>query len=320
MRIAVRAFILIITAFLIGGPRAQAETELKIGTLPIFDTLLLHVAQREGFFAEAGLKVELVAFQGFVEKNAAVQAGELDGHFGEISAVIVQNAAGLPFQVAAVTSHTNPQARMFGLVTSPKFKGEAVGDLKGGALATSKLAIVDFLAEAIFRQEGLADDFMSRKNIQKIPVRLQMLTNGQVDAAVLPEPLLSIAEAAGGRVLVDDRSLNMPLAVVALRKDLADARTVAALQAALSRAARAVNAAPETYRPLLLELRLIPPQLAESFVLPPFDLNLIPGRMPSKELYADYIDWLVRNKALPPDKSQAPVYEDVVWVSPETEK
>lgn len=294
------------------------QTKLKIGTLPIADTLLLHVAQREGFFQENGLTVELIPFQGFVEKNAAVQSGELDGHFGEVSSVIIQRAAGLPFVVVASTSHTNPDARMFGLVSSPKRGTADFSGLAGLSLGTSRLAIVDFLADVLFEKQGVPDDFMQRINLAKIPVRMQMLISGQVDAAVLPEPLLSIVEKAGGRVLLDDRELDMPLAVVALRDSLATEENVKAFRQALARAGRAINEKPGHYRSLLLELRLIPPQLADSFVMPPVDLDLIPHSLPSPELYQAYIRWLVKNKALAEKEEAAgpplaPAYEDVIW-------
>lgn len=317
MNIACRVLFIIIV---LSSAPAWAETRLKIGTLPIYDTLLLHVAQREGFFQQHGLDVELVPFQSFVEKNAAVQSGELDGHFGEISAVIIQRAAGLPFVIVSTTSHTSTGARMFGLVTSPKMAGAELGDLKGKALATSNLAIVDFLADVFFERDGLPGDFMDRKNLAKIPVRMQMLTSGQVDAAVLPEPLLSIAEKAGGRVLRDDRDLHMPLAVVALREDKLTEETVRAFNAALTLAGRRINAEPDQSRALLLELRLIPPQLAETFALPPFDLALLPDSLPSPALYERYVRWLVKNKALaekaaPGGPPPAPPYRDVVWSS-----
>lgn len=316
-----RDFVVVFLAILLSAVPAEAETTLKIGTLPIADTLLLHVAQREGFFQEEGLTVELIPFQGFVEKNAAVQSGELDGHFCEISAVIIQRAAKLPFVAVASTSHTNSKARMFGLVTSPKRGTADFANLASLSLATSRLAIVDFLADVFFEQQGAPDNFMQRKNLAKIPVRMQMLISGQVDAAVLPEPLLSIAENKGGRVLLDDRMLDMPLAVVALRDDLATVENVEALRAALIKAGQAINEKPDYYRALLLELRLIPPQLADSFIMPPVDLNLIPHSLPSPELYQAYIRWLVKNKALAEKKETAgpplaPPYEDVIWQGP----
>ena len=309
---------ILVMLLLSASASAAAQTKLKIGTLPIADTLILHVAQRDGFFKEVGLEVELIPFQSFVEKNAAVQSGELDGHFSEISAVIIQRAAGLPYVVIAITSHTSAETRMFGLITSPKKAQAGLEQLEGLSLATSRLAIVDFLADVFLEKNGKKADFMKRQNLPKIPVRMQMLISSQVDAAVLPEPLLSIAEKAGGRVLLDDRELSMPLAVVALRDDLATFETVRSFQSALTKAGLAINKDPKGSLDLLLKLRLIPPQLAESYPPPYFDMSIIPESLPGPGLYEMYTDWLVKNKVLA-DKEKPgglplpPPYEQAVW-------
>lgn len=313
----VTRFAAVLALALVWAGTARAET-LKIGLLPIADTLLLHVAERNGYFNEEGLSVKLIPFQSFLEKNAAVQAGELDGHFGEVSAVIIQKAAGMPFVIIASTSHTSPEARMFGLVSSPKIKPAGLDDLKGRQLAISRLAIVDFLSDVFLESAQKPADLMIRKDIRKIPVRLQMLLAGQVDAALFPEPLLSVAENAGGTVLMDDRGLDMPLAVIALAESKATPETVDAFRKALVKAGQAINKEPDKYRTLLMELRLIPPNLAESYKMQPVDLDKIPHTLPSPALYQRYTDWLIKNGALLNDKSSSkaqalPRYEEVVW-------
>jgi NitT/TauT family transport system substrate-binding protein len=209
---------------------------------------------------------------------------------------------------------------MFGLATSPSSPARSLADLKGRSLAVARQTIVDFLADVFLEAAGRPDSFMTRRDIRKIPVRLQMLIAGQVDAALFPEPLLSIVEQAGGRVIMDDRGLDMPLAVVALRAELADAERVRAFRAALVRAALAVNADQARSRALLLELRLIPPQLGDSFRMPPVDLDKVPHRLPSRELFDAYVAWLVKNGVLaepggaaPPDRPAPPRYEETVW-------
>ncbi len=148
---------------------------------------------------------------------------------------------------------------MFGLVTAPGLAAQTLNDLEGRRLAVARQTIVDFLSDVFLEKAGRPLDFMARKDIRKIPVRLQMLLSGQVEAALFPEPLLSVAEAAGGRVIMDDRGLDMPLAVVALSDRRADPRTVESFRRALTRAGEAVNAEPDKYRALMLELRLLPP-------------------------------------------------------------
>lgn len=301
---------------LVAAPAGAAES-LRLGLLPIVDTLALHVAAREGYFAEEGLDVTLVPFQSALEKDAAVQAGSLDAHFCEISSVIVQQAAGIPFKVVASTYYSNPGSRMFGLVTAPGLGANSLEDLRGKSIAIARQTIVDFMTDVFLSQSGLPLDFMPRKDIRKIPVRLQMLLAGQVDAALFPEPLLSIAEQAGGTVLMDDRVFSMPLAVIAFSEEKARPETVRAFQAAFRKAAAAINAELERWRGLMLELRLIPPQLAESFQIPVFDLALVPESLPSPELFGQYVDWLQRSGVLDADPTgsglKAPDYADVVF-------
>lgn len=299
---------------------AQASTTLKIGVLPIHDTLLLHVAQREGYFEEQGLKVELILFHSALEKDTAARAGQLDGHFTDLTSVIIQQAGKTPFVVVASTSHTQPANRMFGLVTSPESSALKIEDLKGKSLAIANRAIVDFLGDRLLTQAGYPVNYMLRQNINKIPVRVQMLLTSQVDAAVFPEPLLTLAQEAGGRVLLDDRQLDMPLAFLALAQEKTTPETVSALRLALSRAGQTINGNLPGQRELLLELGLIPSLLADKFQQPPVDLTKIPHTLPSLELYRAYGQWLIkhgvlRNKDDPSTSKLPPLppYEQVVW-------
>ena len=315
-----RSVVLILACWLFAAS-AQAAESLRIGVLPIVDTLALHVAANDGHFQKHGLDVTLIGFQSALEKDVAAQAGSLDGHFCEISSVILQRAGGLPFTVIASTSHSGPASRMFGLVTSPSLAHATLDEMKGKHIAISRNTIVDFLTGAFLDAAGKPADFLLRSDIRKIPVRVQMLLGNQIDCAVLPEPLLSIVEEAGGTVLMDDRILSMPLAVVALSTEKATPEIVAAFRAAFSDAARAINENPEQYRELLAKLQLIPPQLQENFRIPPFDLDRLPAALPSRQLFDDYVALLIANGTLsapgaatrrgsPPPP---PHFEDVVW-------
>lgn len=299
----------------------QAKSTLKIGVLPIHDTLLLQVARQEGYFAEQGLEVELIPFHSALDKDTAARAGHLDGHFTDLPSVIIQRAGGVAFVVVASTSHTRPEARMFGLVTSPKSSAREIKDLEGLNLAIARQTIVDFLGNTLLTQAGYPAKFMVFTDIRKIPVRLQMLLAGQVDAAVLPEPLLTLIEEAGGRVILDDRQLDMPLAFLALAEVWATDETVAAFRRAMSQAGEFINDNLPGQKELLLELGLIPPHLADKFQLPAVDLAKIPHTLPSLELYETYGRWLVKNGVLgepnPTGTSTRlpalPPYEEVVW-------
>jgi NitT/TauT family transport system substrate-binding protein len=295
---------------------AEGGTKLRIGLLPVADAILLIAADEKGFFKKRGIEVELVMFQSAGEKDVVAMAGSLDGEFCEIISIIVQRASEKDFVVVATTSHTNPMRRMFGLVTSPKYSDLSIADLKDKELLNSKRSITDFLTDRFFEKMGLPGDYMKRRDVRKIPVRMQLLLSGQGYASLIPEPMLTLAESAGGKVLADDRDLDMPLASVALRGDL-PSETIKAFQAALAEAVSFVNANPSETLRLMEKKNLIPPDIREEFKLPLFDPKVLPYKLPDRKLFDSYVEYLQGIEVLQgkqnPEGLPVPAYEEIIW-------
>jgi NitT/TauT family transport system substrate-binding protein len=306
----------LVSGLFIGTKSFADNIPLKIGLLPIADTILLIVADEKGFFKERGIDAELIPFQSAVEKDAVAMAGSIDGHFCEIISVIVQRASGKNFKVVATTSYTNPERRMFGLVTSPGHNNLSIKDLKGKDMLNAKRTITDFLTEVFFEKLGLPPDYMEIKDVRKIPVRMQLLLSDQSYATLIPEPMLTVAEKAGGKVLMDDRVLDIPLATVALRGDLEDT-VVSAFQVAIADAVTWINHNPEESVDLMVQHNLITSEMRDSYLLPVFDPKVLPYKLPDKELFEKYIKYLKRIEVLKgeanPDGLPVPSYEDVIY-------
>ena len=83
---------------------------------------------------------------------------------------------------------------MFGIATAPGSGAMSPADLKGRQVAISRATIIEYLLDRIMAAEGFGPDHVAKLEIKKIPVRLQMLLADQVPAALLPEPLLTLAE------------------------------------------------------------------------------------------------------------------------------
>ncbi len=303
--------ILLFLSILLLPLQSHAEIFLRIGTLPAGDSLILHVAAEDGFFAAHGIRAEIMPFQSALELGAAMRAGRLDGHFGDIINVLTQNETGSPQRIVATTSRSAKGMRYFALVTSPRSRARTLDDLAGTETATASATIVDYLLTQMLRANGKPDGFLSRQEIRQIPIRLQMLSAGQLESAVLPEPLVSLMEKRGARAILDDSGLPDALAVIALRRSVTDApgggETVRAFRAALADAAQAVNADPEKYRGVMVKKGLLSKD-AGSYAMLRYE-GACPLGIPSEEDIRRYADWMAELGML----KHAPVHGDIVF-------
>lgn len=289
----------------------SAET-LEIGALPAADSAVLYVAEAEGLFQQEGLDVKVIPFKSALEIGAAMRAGRLDGHFGDLMNVFTQNETGIAQKIVLTTTHTHPEQRAFGLLVSPKVtKYEKLEDLKSATTAMSSSTIIDYLLDRMKETAKLAPDAMKNLEVKQIPIRLQMLQSGQVETAMLPEPLVTVVEQKGGRVLWNDSQLDEALAIVALKAAYTDEKTVSAFRKAVAGAAKLMEEKPDTYRELMVKKGLLPPPVAKDYKMVRFSMfgtadGLPP--LPTAEEVRRVGEWMVQKKMI----KSVPAYEDVV--------
>ena len=148
--------LILLSVVLLQSP-ALAGDVMKIGVLPAADSLILHAAREDGVFSSHGLDVDIVPFQSALELGAAMRAGALDGHFGDIINVLLQNESGAPQMIVATTSHSAANARFFGLADSPKSSARTLEDLKGKTCSIGRATIVDFVLVALLEKHPPPD-------------------------------------------------------------------------------------------------------------------------------------------------------------------
>ncbi|MGE4553016.1 MAG: ABC transporter substrate-binding protein [Desulfovibrionaceae bacterium] len=259
------ACLVAVVVLLAPGVAARAET-LHFGILPVLDTLPLQVAATQGCFARRGLDVELVNFASALERDTAMQAGQIDGYFGDLIATLLLLDHGVDMRVALVSYRTQPGQRMFGLVTSPSRASGKLEDMHRATVGLSSSTIIEYLLDRMLERRGLPLDQFRRVEVKRVPIRMQMLAQGQIDLALLPEPLLSLAESQGGTVLATAEDLDQPLTVLCLAsRYFRDGHTARAFVEAVAEAVRFLRAEPERFRPLMAEACRIPAPLVGAF-------------------------------------------------------
>ena len=133
--------------------------------------------------------------------------------------------------------------------------------------------------------------------VAQIPIRLQMLNVGRLETALFYEPLLTLIEQKGGRVVWDDRKLVKPLSMISVRAPYQTPHFVGAFRRALSEAAKRLDADPEKYRSLLVKKGLIPKGLEKTYRFPKFGgfetADGLPP-LPSDADVKEAADWLLK--------------------------
>lgn len=298
--------VFLLALFLFPSPPA-AGGPVRLGLLPVVDTLPLIAAEEQGLFEEQGLEVELIYFQSAMERDVALQAGRLDGCFGDLLNTLLLAGAGAEVRIVATAFRTNSDHRMFGVVGAPGSGIRTYRDLEGKRVAISRATIIEYLLDRLLEREGLEEGFVVKEEIKKIPVRLQVLLADRVSAALLPEPLLTLAEQQGGRVVLDDRGLDTTLTVVALTNELLQRGGNAgpAFVRAYRRAVRRINRNPEAYRDLLVRRTRFPEQVGEAYRVPLFPDARVP---PIKDL-EEVGGWMSSRGLV----DKLPSYREMVW-------
>ncbi len=268
---------------------------LRFGILPVIDTLPLQVAVKEGFFKQEQLEVQLVPFTSANERNTAVYSGQLGGFFGDLIATLllvdkkVSKDQNVPVKILTVSYFTNPQQRMFALVTAPKLKSGSKNEL---TVAISKASIIEYLLTYFQALPTSGQYSYQAVEIKQMPIRLQMLLTGKIDSALLPEPLVSLAESKGANVLDTDQSLNMPLTILNLSTDRLKNKD--AFLRAYTNAVNELNRNPEKYRGLMAKTCRIPKPLVKSFPMYKYPAPRIPSESEVKQVQ----DWMIKKKLL----------------------
>ncbi|HEX2988620.1 MAG TPA: hypothetical protein VHS06_10680, partial [Chloroflexota bacterium] len=132
--------------------------------------------------------------------------------------------------------------------------------------------------------------------VTKIPVRTEMLAKGQLQAATLPEPLASLAIQQGARLVIDDSKTGTGQSVITFRQEVVSKNpdAVRRFLAAYEQGVKRIEAAPESYRDLLVDKAKVPDSLRNSLRMPSYPR----AQLSTREELADVVSWMVERKLL----------------------
>jgi NitT/TauT family transport system substrate-binding protein len=293
-----------------GSAAPKKLPKLKFGQLPIVDGLPFWVAEQKGYFKEQGVDVEFINFASANERDAAMIGGQVDGMLADLVASASLLGSGSKIQIASLSLGATQAEGPMAILAAPNSGITEVAQLKNQEIAVSLNSVMHFALEKMLLDAGLKPEEIKLISIPQIPLRFETLMSGKVKAAILPDPLFSLAAANGAKMLANDADAKQNYSqsvIVFAEKALTDPEKLEAVKelfVAYNRAVADIKGDPNGFKDLLVEKARLPQAIKEAYQVVPFS----PAQAPKQEDVERVVAWLLEKKVL-----KAPVtYEALI--------
>jgi len=192
-------------------------TQVKVGVIPIVDVAPLYLGQKKGFFSKRGIDLKMVTAQGGAAIVPGVVSGQFQFGFSNVTSLMLAQTKGVPIKsvVNGAASNGKVGADVTGVAVKKNSPIKSARDLAGKKVAVNTLQnIGDTTVRESVRKAG--GDPSKVKFVEmpfdQMPAALDA---GQVDAAWMAEPALTIARGQGARVVASPFAETDPKLTVA---------------------------------------------------------------------------------------------------------
>ncbi|MDA0635395.1 ABC transporter substrate-binding protein [Nonomuraea sp. MCN248] len=216
------------------------KTTIKVGALPIPDSVSLYIANAKGFFKEEGLTVEPVIITGGAVAVPMIESGELDISMTNYVSTFAAVSKGK--KIKLVADMYQAAENNFNIMVPKDSPIKTVADLKGKTILVNNLNNIATLAVTTqLKVAGLtAEDVKFAE--KPFPEMGNAIAGGQADAGWITEPFITATQSKlGFRKLADTmtgETENLPIAGWMATEEWTQKhpKTLAAYQRAIAKA------------------------------------------------------------------------------------
>ncbi|WP_337569030.1 ABC transporter substrate-binding protein [Hallella sp.] len=181
---------------------------LKIATTPTMDCLPLFVGVADSCFKQAGVDVHLRQCNAQIDGDTLIANGYVEGVVSDLVRTERLRRMGTPLLYVAATNAS------WQLVANRTARVKSVAQLAEKMIAMTRFSATDYLADLAVREAKPKGDVF-RIQVNDVQTRLRMLLNNEMDAMLLPEPQATTARLWKNTVLLDTKSKDIRLGVIA---------------------------------------------------------------------------------------------------------
>ncbi len=272
------SLIILVLVLVMTGCNANQTDEkmvLNIGLMPAVDTAPIFLAKDSGYFEENNLDVNIEIYTNAQDRQSALQANAIDGAMTDILAVATNVNGGFDLKATMLTDG------MFVLVSN-----EGAIDKTDISVGMMEVSVSNFLVD-----QWLGETHSIEKvYVNAIPSRLEATVSGQLDMALLPEPIATVAELKGLEKLIFEPVDGFSPDVMAFTQTAIDNKSDAleAFVKAYNKAVLDIQKDESLARETIVKnVPNVSPELKDLMDLPQYH----EARLPSEEYIQRVIDW-----------------------------
>ncbi|GAB3418479.1 ABC transporter substrate-binding protein [Flindersiella endophytica] len=272
---------LVATACGSGGDQGSKTEKVTVGVIAIVDVAPIYLGKSKGFFSDENIDLNLQVGSGGAASVPGVVSGKFQFAFANIVSLLIAREKGLPLKIVSNgVSSTGQQGKDFAAVM---VKGDSdiktAKDLSGKVVGVNNQKnICDTTIRASIRKAG--GDPKSMKPLElPFPDQPPALQKGQIDAACLVEPFVTIARSQGARPVASnyvdpapDLSIAMYFTTEKLLKE--NPELVERFTRAMKKSMEYADAHPDEVRKILGTYTKITPDIANQITLPKFPVDV----------------------------------------------
>jgi NitT/TauT family transport system substrate-binding protein len=245
------------------------KPDITFGVFPITNYGIVYLSLQQGFFKEEGLNVTPRVMGG--NPVAGIVGGDFDTGGVTWMAFLIATNRGVPLVPLSEADRGAKGQALFMVKNDSPIKETA--DLVGKKIAVVTVGgACDLILNDVLHKRGLNYKSIGY-TVMSVPDMAPTVLRGGVDAACIPEPLLSVVQAQGGLRSVFDlfggEYDRFPLVGFPVTQKFAETNpnTVAALQRALAKGLKFAHDNQDKLRDIYPTFTTLKPELAKKIVL-----------------------------------------------------
>lgn len=185
---------------------------LIVGVMPTIDCLPLYVARDEGLFDSLQVCVQIADYDDGLDLCADFTSGQIDCCVTDIVRAEWMRAGGCDVSFLTATN-------AYWMLTANRLSRiSRLNQLADKTLAVTRFSVADMLADMVTDSIKAATDAIFRVQINNPKLRLKMMINNEIDAAVLTEPQATAARTTKHVPLLDSRNVGFRPGVIVTKE------------------------------------------------------------------------------------------------------